>query len=233
MAKVSNSSKSSNLCWFSDKPQHLVLLAWDAACTIGCCKLFAWSGPGTPHVMGNSLNSAHLGRHCRLDPPHLPLLQPASHCCSHLPLTQQPLYLAAAHSHSSPTLGPWPARPHLSSCPRVCGARRETKEPAYLPAERRFGRLLGPNSSPRHRQQPRARPPVRWEADYRPTPRSSPRARPLSLNACPPGTPPSISRSLVVRRWEPSLAGLHLFFLRWGVHKFSRSSFIGGLFILV
>lgn len=107
LAKVSNSSKSSNLCWFSDKPQHLVVLAWDAACTIGCCKLFAWSGPGTPHVMGNSLDSAHLGRQCRLDP----LIfccssQPASHCCCHLPLTQQPLYLAAAPQPFQPYLRP-------------------------------------------------------------------------------------------------------------------------------
>lgn len=59
LANVSNSSKSSNLCSFSDKPRHLVVLAWDAGCTMGCCKLCAWSGPGTPHLMGNSLNSAH------------------------------------------------------------------------------------------------------------------------------------------------------------------------------
>lgn len=58
----------SNLCSFSDKPRHLVVLAWDAGCTMGCCKLRAWSGPGTPHLMGNSLNSAHLGRQCRLGP---------------------------------------------------------------------------------------------------------------------------------------------------------------------
>lgn len=108
LAKVSNSSKSSNLCWFSDKPQHLVVLAWDAGCTIGCCKLFAWSGPGTPHVMGNSLNSAHLGRQCRLEPlifcrssqpASQPLLLP-------FPLTQQPLYLAAAPQPSQPYLRP-------------------------------------------------------------------------------------------------------------------------------
>lgn len=52
----------SNLRSFSDKPRHLVVLAWDVGCTTGCCKLCAWSGPGTPHLIGNSLNSAHLSR---------------------------------------------------------------------------------------------------------------------------------------------------------------------------
>lgn len=118
-----------------------MLLAGDAACTVGCCKLFAWSGPGTPHVMGNSLNSAHLGRQCRLDPLILccssqpasqPAEQPASQpatalATSHLPSSHctwlQP------HSHSSPTLGPRPVQPYLSSCPRVCQARRRQRGP--------------------------------------------------------------------------------------------------------
>lgn len=103
LAKVSNSSKSSNLCWFSDKPQHLVVLAWDAACTVGCCKVFAWSGPGTPHVIGNSLNSAHLGRQCRLDP--------LIFCCSSQPASQPlllppPTYPAATVPGCSPTAIP-------------------------------------------------------------------------------------------------------------------------------
>lgn len=129
LAKVSNSSKSSNLCWFSDKPQHLVLLAWDAACTVGCCKLFAWSGPGTPHVMGNSLNSAHLGRQCRLEP--------LIFCCSSQPATavttshipSSHCTWLQPHSHSSPTLGPWPVQPHLPSCPGVCQARHGQRGP--------------------------------------------------------------------------------------------------------
>lgn len=132
LAKVSNSSKSSNLCWFPDKPQHLVVLAWDAACTIGCCKLFAWSGPGTPHVMGNSLNSAHLGRRCRLDPlifccSSQPATPATAVATSHLPSSHctwlQP------HSHSSSTLGPWPVQSYLSSCPRVCQARHRQRGP--------------------------------------------------------------------------------------------------------
>lgn len=129
LAKVSNSSKSSNLCWFSDKPQHLVVLAWDAAGTVGCCKVFAWSGPGTPHVMGNSLNSAHLGRQCRLDP--------LIFCCSSQPVTAVATsHLPSSHctwlqphSHSSPTLGPWPMQSYLSSCPGVCQARYRQRGP--------------------------------------------------------------------------------------------------------
>lgn len=65
---LQSSPSDSNLSWFADKLQHLVFLAWDAGCTTGCCKPSAWSGPGTPHLMDNSLNSAHLGRQCRLGP---------------------------------------------------------------------------------------------------------------------------------------------------------------------
>lgn len=92
-----------NLCSSFDKPGHLVFLAWDAGFTMGCSKLCAWSGPGSPHLMANSLNSAHLSRLCGLGslflphrssqlagqppplpPPHLPSshctwLQPQSH----------------------------------------------------------------------------------------------------------------------------------------------------------
>ena len=69
MSSISPSPPSdSNLCSLSDKPRHLVVLAWDAGSTMGCCKLCAWSGPGTPHLMGNSLNSAHLGRQRGLGP---------------------------------------------------------------------------------------------------------------------------------------------------------------------
>lgn len=127
----------SNLCSFSDKPRHLVVLAWDACCTMGCCKLCAWSGPGTPHLMGNSLNSAHLGRQCGLGPLFFlatPASYPASHHLCHLPLTQQPLYLAAAPEPFQPTLGPWPMQlsPYLSSCPTVHQARHIQTGPAIL-----------------------------------------------------------------------------------------------------
>lgn len=122
----------SNLCSFSDKPRHLVVLAWDGGCTMGCCKLRAWSGPGTPHLMGNSLNSAHLGRQCRLGPLFF-LATPASHRLCHLPLTQQPLYLAAAPEPFQPTLGPWPMQlsPYLPSCPTVHQARHIQTGPAF------------------------------------------------------------------------------------------------------
>lgn len=148
LAKVSNSSKSSNLCWFSDKLQHLVVLAWDAACTIGCCKLFAWSGPGTPHVMGNSLNSAHLGRQRRLDPfIFCRSSQPATAVAtSHLPSSHctwlQP------HSRSSPTLGPRPVQPYLSICPRVCQARPRQRGPNICPLNIYSAASSAPTTAP-------------------------------------------------------------------------------------
>lgn len=156
-----NSSKSSNLCWFSDKPQHLVVLAWDAACTVGCCKLFAWSGPGTPHVMGNSLNSAHLGRQCRPEPLIFSCSsQPASLCCCHLPLTQQPLYLAAAPSPLQPYLRPLARAAILIKLSESVSGQAQTKRPQYVLAGHLFASLLRPNNSFCHRQQPRAQAPV-------------------------------------------------------------------------
>lgn len=123
----------SNLCSFSDKPRHLALLAWDVGCTAACCKLCAWSGPGTPHLMGNSLNSAHLGGQCGLGPLSF-LTTPASSCLCHLPLTQQPLYLAAAPEPFQSTYGPWPTPlwPYLSICPAAHQARRRQTCPAPL-----------------------------------------------------------------------------------------------------
>lgn len=65
-------------------------------------------------------------------PTHLLLLQPASQpatavATSHLPSSHctwlQP------HSHSSPTLGPWPMQSYLSSCPGVCQARHRQRGP--------------------------------------------------------------------------------------------------------
>lgn len=79
--------------------------------------------------MGNSLDSAHLGRQCRLDP--------LIFCCSSQPATAVATsHLPSSHctwlqphSHSSPTLGPWPMQSYLSSCPGVCQARRRQRGP--------------------------------------------------------------------------------------------------------
>ena len=122
----------SNLCSFSDKSQHLVILAWDAGCTMGCSKLCAWSGPGTPHLMGNSLNSAHLSRQCGLGSLFF-LITPASQP----PPLPPPTYPAATVPGHSPRaipahLRPWLMQlsPYLSSCPTVHQARHIQTGPA-------------------------------------------------------------------------------------------------------
>lgn len=152
LANVSNSSKCSNLCSFSDKPRHLVVLAWDAGCTMGCCKLCAWSGPGTPHLMGNSLNSAHLGRQCRLGP--------LIFCCSSqiasqpLPLPP-PTYPAATVPGHSPRAIPADLRPLAHAALVVliklsypASGQAYTNRPSYLLTEHSVYCLLGPNIVP-------------------------------------------------------------------------------------
>lgn len=169
MTNVFNSSKSSNLCSFSDKPRHLVVLACDAGCTMGCCKLCAWSGPGTPHLMGNSLNSAHLGRQCRLGP--------LIFCCSSqiasqpLPLPP-PTYPAATVPGHSPRAIPAYLRPlaHaalvvLIKLSYTASGQAYTNRPSYLLTEHSVSCLLDPNKSSCHRQQPRAQSPISWKGE--------------------------------------------------------------------
>lgn len=138
----------SNLCLFSDKPRHLVVLAWDAGCTMGCCKLRAWSGPGTPHLMGNSLNSAHLGRQCGLRPLFLP-------CCSHLasqpPPLPPPTNPAATVPGRSPRAIPAYLRPLAHAALAIliklsCSAsgQANTNRPSYPLTPHSVCCLLGP-----------------------------------------------------------------------------------------
>lgn len=158
LAIDSNSSKSSNLCSFSDKPRHLVVLAWDAGCTTGCCKLCAWSGPGTPYLMGNSLKSAHLGRHCRLGP--------LIFCCSSqtnsqpLPLPL-PTYQAATVPGCSPRAIPAYLRPlaHaalviLIKLSYTVSGQAYTNRPCYLLTEHSVYCFLDAKKSSCHSQQP-------------------------------------------------------------------------------
>lgn len=160
----------SNLCSFSDKSRHLVVLAWDAGCTMGCCKLCAWSGPGTPHLMGNSLNSAHLGRQRRLGPLVF-LAAPASH----RPPLPPPTYPAATVPGRSPRAVPAYLRPLAHAALAIliklsssASGQAYTNRPSYPQTEHSVYCLLGPNKSSCHRQQPRAHSPMSWKADYCP-----------------------------------------------------------------
>lgn len=109
-------SESSNLCSRFDKPRHLAVSGARRQLHRRVPQnLRARSGPGSPHLMGNSLNSAHLGSSggsgsssSRLSRRLAFARQPASR----RPLTQQPLlYLARRRPARpvQPTLGPpWP-----------------------------------------------------------------------------------------------------------------------------
>lgn len=172
MANTSNSSKSSNLCSFFDKPRHLVVLAWDASCTAGCCKLCAWSGPGTPHLMGNSLNSAHLGRQRRLGP--LIFCRSSQIASQPLPLPP-PTYPAATVPGRSPRAIPAYLRPLAHAALAVliklsyaASGQAYTNRPSYLLAKHSVCCLRGPNKGSCHRHQPRAQSPISWKADYSP-----------------------------------------------------------------
>lgn len=124
---------------------------------MGCCKLCDWSGPGTPHLMGNSLNSAHLGRQYRLDQ--------LIFCCSSqiarqpLPLPS-PTYPAATATGCSPRAIPAYLRPlaHvalviLTKLSGSASGQACTNRLSYLLTEHSLCCHQGPNKSSCHRQQ--------------------------------------------------------------------------------
>lgn len=124
---------------------------------MGCCKLCAWSGPGTPHLMGNSLNNAHLGRQYRLE--QLIFCFSSQIARQPLPLPS-PTYPAATAPGCSPRAIPAYLRPlaHVALVILIklsysVSGQACTNRLSYLLTEHSLCCHQGPNKSSCHRQQ--------------------------------------------------------------------------------